>query len=156
MADTSLSSIVITLTVMSHIGRGEASSHGRLSRCGERPAANESVNYSLLSRIVGGTPARKEECPWIASLKKGGKHICGGAIISDKHIMTAAHCLLDKNIESSMRVFVGDYDFNIKEPTEKSFNVRAIHRHPDFNSRQPFNNDIAVVEVEGRITFGKY
>ncbi|XP_073417704.1 ovochymase-2-like [Dendrobates tinctorius] len=156
MADTSLSYAVIMLTVMSHIERGEASAYGRLSRCGERPAANESINYSLLSRIVGGTSAKKEECPWIASLKKDGKHFCGATIISENRLVTAAHCLLEKNIEFYMKVFVGDYDFNIKESTEQSFHVQAVHKHPDFNSKQPYNNDVAVVEVVGRITFGKY
>ncbi|XP_073515663.1 ovochymase-2-like [Phyllobates terribilis] len=153
MADTSLPYVVIMLTVMSLIERGETISHDRLSRCGERPAANESINYSLLSRIVGGTSAKKEECPWMASLKKDGKHFCGATIVSDTCVVTAAHCLMDKNIEFLMRVYVGDYDFNIKEPTEQSFHVQAIHKHPDFNSKQPYNNDIAVVQVAGRIKF---
>ncbi|XP_077142779.1 ovochymase-2 isoform X1 [Ranitomeya variabilis] len=155
MADTSLSYAVILLTVMSHTERGETSNYGRLSRCGQRPAASESINYSLLSRIVGGTAAKKEECPWIASLKKDGKHFCGATIISDNRVVTAAHCLMDKNIEFSMRVFVGDYDFDMKESTEQSFHVQAVHKHPDFNSKQPYNNDVAVVELVGRIIFGR-
>ncbi|CAJ0956057.1 unnamed protein product [Ranitomeya imitator] len=56
-------------------------------------------------------------------------------------------CIYPRNIEFTMRVFVGDYDFDMKESTEQSFHVRAVHKHPDFNSKQPYNNDVAVVEL---------
>lgn len=47
-------------------------------------------------RIVGGRPALNEECPYQALIRayKGEvSYICGGSIISDQHILTAAHCL---------------------------------------------------------------
>ncbi|XP_071972718.1 ovochymase-2-like [Engystomops pustulosus] len=152
MAETSLVSVLLLLTFMTHVGRGEL---GRASRCGERPAVNDGVNYSLLSRIVGGTSAKKGESPWIASLKRDGKHFCGGTIISEKHILTAAHCVMDKNVESYLKVFVGDHDFIVKEITEQSFPIKAIYKHPNFHPNKPYNYDIAIVELTGHIRFDK-
>lgn len=43
-------------------------------------------------RIVGGMDVRIEEAPYQASLMYFGYHICGGAIISESCIVTAAHC----------------------------------------------------------------
>jgi len=44
-------------------------------------------------KIVGGIEAAAGEIPWQVSLQfNSGLHFCGGAIISDKWIVTAAFC----------------------------------------------------------------
>ncbi|XP_075139713.1 ovochymase-2 [Leptodactylus fuscus] len=153
MAETSLSSVFIMLSVITHVSREENGGPGRVARCGEHMAADESANYNLLSRIVGGTSTNKGEHPWIASLKRDGRHFCGGTVISDRYIVTAAHCVLDKNILNNTRVSVGVHDFGVKEYSEKSFPIKAVYKHPNFSSNKPFNYDIAILELVGRIKF---
>lgn len=43
-------------------------------------------------RIVGGFPIDIKQVPWQASMQRNGKHACGASIISDKWLLTAAHC----------------------------------------------------------------
>ncbi|KAL0160266.1 hypothetical protein M9458_043994, partial [Cirrhinus mrigala] len=42
--------------------------------------------------IVNGTEVKPHSRPYMVSLQKGCKHVCGGFLISDRFVMTAAHC----------------------------------------------------------------
>lgn len=44
------------------------------------------------SKITGGFPTEIGETPWQASLQYVSVHSCGGTIISDRWVLSAAHC----------------------------------------------------------------
>ena len=45
------------------------------------------------TQIIGGVEAIPGEFPWIVSLRLGGQHICGGTLIANNWVLTAAHCV---------------------------------------------------------------
>jgi secreted trypsin-like serine protease len=50
--------------------------------------------YSLTPKLVnGGANATLKQFPWQVYLIADGFRVCGGSIISNKWILTAAHCV---------------------------------------------------------------
>ncbi|RMX57187.1 hypothetical protein pdam_00017947 [Pocillopora damicornis] len=45
------------------------------------------------SRVIGGQDAKPGAWPWQIALKRNGGFICGGSLISDSWVITAAHCV---------------------------------------------------------------
>lgn len=44
-------------------------------------------------RVVGGNPSQPEAWPWVISMYRNGVFHCGGVLINDLWIITAAHCV---------------------------------------------------------------
>ena len=59
---------------------------------------NEDVQQEVY--IINGQETKRNEFPWQVALVKAGFHnpFCGGSIISDRHILTAAHCTEELNL----------------------------------------------------------
>jgi secreted trypsin-like serine protease len=45
------------------------------------------------NRIVGGSDDVIENIPWQISLQFNNQHACGGSILNENTILTAAHCV---------------------------------------------------------------
>ncbi|KAJ6636985.1 Serine protease Hayan, partial [Pseudolycoriella hygida] len=141
------------------IGRSSysASSTGRSDglRKSER-ACNDFTEIASHYRIVSGDLAQRNDFPWMAAfyypedendIMKNLEFRCGGTIISDYYILTAAHCL--DGIEPSI-VRLGTHILNHSKKTD--LRVESCTKHPNFmfDTRK---NDIGLVKVRERITF---
>lgn len=65
-------------------------------------------------RIVGGVETGVNEYPMMAGLVDGNLRVlfCGGTIISNFYVVTAAHCVWDRQARS-LAVLVGDHDISV-------------------------------------------
>lgn len=98
-------------------------------------------------RVIGGKDATAGEWPWQAKLEtKDSGFICGGSLIAPAWVMTAAHCILDKD-PSKYSVTLGDLNREKPESTEQKFTVKRLVVHPEYNSPVPINNDIALLQL---------
>ncbi|XP_049336068.1 uncharacterized protein LOC111197381 [Astyanax mexicanus] len=81
-------------------------------------------------RIVGGSLAVEDQWGWQASLHWRGQHVCGGAIITPRWIITAAHCFIefDMMLESDWQVVID----TIVVTHGKRYNTLRIYPHPKY------------------------
>jgi trypsin len=113
-------------------------------------------------RILGGSDADISEFSYSVSIRdyeedvfQVNKHFCGGAIVSDRHVITAAHC---------MYAYIENFEFvkiyTIETPTSSSegpyYTIENIFLHPtfvlDMISIFMKNYDIAVIKVYMQIS----
>ncbi|KAM5145535.1 coagulation factor IX [Mantella aurantiaca] len=108
-------------------------------------------------RIVGGTDSLKGEFPWqVHFINKDGEGFCGGSVVNEKWIVTAAHCFIDIRI-GNFSVVVGEHNTAIKEGTEQYLEVVKIINHPTYDvGKNKYNNDIALVELEKPMVLNDY
>ncbi|KFZ49357.1 Coagulation factor X, partial [Podiceps cristatus] len=80
-----------------------------------------------------------------------GGSFCGGTILNEYFILSAAHCI---NLSKDLRVLVGMVDKEKEEPGRAMHRVEKIIAHPDFDIKT-YNNDIALLKLEEPITFSE-
>ncbi|KAL1489305.1 hypothetical protein ABEB36_014228 [Hypothenemus hampei] len=105
------------------------------------------------SRVVGGNVTKSHEFPWIAGLSHGGEFHCGAALISRRHLITAAHCVNGFNL-NDLLVTLGDHDRGSKNRFSEVQvrRVRSVIKHEHFDLAT-YNNDIALLEIDVPVVF---
>uniref|UniRef100_A0A8C0JUF4 Transmembrane protease serine 6 n=1 Tax=Canis lupus dingo TaxID=286419 RepID=A0A8C0JUF4_CANLU len=100
-------------------------------------------------RIVGGAVSSEGEWPWQASLQIRGRHICGGALIADRWVITAAHCFQDDSMASPAlwTVFLGKVWQSSRWPGEVSFKVSRLLLHP-YHEEDSHDYDVALLQLD--------
>ncbi|XP_013100067.2 chymotrypsin-2 [Stomoxys calcitrans] len=109
----------------------------------------ENLTTAIDSRIVGGQNAELGFAPYQVSIQTiFGTHICGGVIIDEQWILTAAHCVEDYPLDV-LKVVAGT--INWREPgSERNLKIAIPHCRHD----HPFyHNDIAVAYLDEPLIF---
>ncbi|XP_016937311.3 trypsin-1 [Drosophila suzukii] len=110
---------------------------------------NENDLIFLVS-VVGGMPTRPREFPFMAALGWRSNfdqriyYRCGGALISNNFVLTAAHCA-DLGGEPPSQVRLGGDNLTLAEGEDLP--IRRVIVHPEYNANTAYN-DIALLELE--------
>lgn len=118
-------------------------------------AKPEECGIGTNKRIVGGSDATLKAWPWmVALLNHKKKFYCGGALINNRYVLTAAHCTVgSRNNEITARL--GELDLSSKEGFKEDYRVVEIKRHGHY-SRMTLRNDIALLKLEKPVVFNEF
>ncbi|XP_038206756.1 CLIP domain-containing serine protease 14D-like [Zerene cesonia] len=116
--------------------------------------------FDFEDRIVGGDLTKIGEFPWMARIKsKQGsqdKYFCSGSLITDRHVLTAAHCL--KSDVLSVRL--GEWDESTELDCQDGIcsndtidvDIEAVILHPKFNKSNKVY-DIGIIKLAKPVNF---
>ncbi|XP_068632220.1 chymotrypsin-1-like [Battus philenor] len=112
---------------------------------------SESVEFTFTDptgRIVGGKPAEEGSVPYMVAMIIGETariFMCGGSLISQRHVLTAAHCVVSVynsgSLLSSLRIVVGT---NTWDSEGQLYEISHNFTHQEYNSKT-IQNDIGML-----------
>jgi secreted trypsin-like serine protease len=115
-------------------------------------SSNELVNR----RIVGGRIVQRNEFPFHVALRERGKSksFCGGSIIDNNWILTAAHCLKNESgmsvnpedIEAVIGVTELPSESNINEISDNVVSITRLVVHSQYHHKSKLN-DLALLKT---------
>uniref|UniRef100_A0A1Y1N4B7 Peptidase S1 domain-containing protein n=1 Tax=Photinus pyralis TaxID=7054 RepID=A0A1Y1N4B7_PHOPY len=127
------------------------------------------------NRIFGGTITDLHEFPWMALLiyqtEKGPGLACGGVLISQKYVLTAAHCVTgpsmrkvgkliavrlgEHNIETPVDCDDDEIDEDCALPHMDIF-IESATPHPNYTAESSSKyNDIALIKLNQAVNYTK-
>ena len=130
--------------------------------CGHAPFIDEIriVNGHDVATDRGKNNITLHGYPWMVRISKtkNGRHFCGGVLISRKHVITAAHCMVSCGNRRNIRckifracirkelrcvkkgirwAILGDYDRRTNNDGEVYMEIKKSTTHPDMNRPNP-------------------
>uniref|UniRef100_A0A1A9W2I9 Peptidase S1 domain-containing protein n=1 Tax=Glossina brevipalpis TaxID=37001 RepID=A0A1A9W2I9_9MUSC len=109
-----------------------------------RSVLGEAQNWDWQGRIVNGQPALIEDHPYQVSLQTAeNDHFCGGSILSEDIVLTAAHCL-DGRKPEDIKVRLGSTTY---ANGGILVDVKTFKSHEKFNFEETRVNDVAVIKL---------
>ncbi|XP_060110951.1 serine protease 53-like [Heteronotia binoei] len=93
--------------------------------------------------------------PWYVSLQYEGKHVCGGTLISEDWIVTAAQCFIGRQEPKAWVVLLGEKEVGLKREWQERRTLQNIELHGAyFNATEGY--DIAVAKLDRPVVFNEH
>lgn len=101
------------------------------------------------TRIRGGGDALAGQFPHQVSLEIGGQSICGGGIISERFIVSAAHCFITENTfqRTPMKAVAGTHNLRSHYTTRQEADVDVVYIPRDYLKKGRQTHPLADISV---------
>ncbi|CAO2614645.1 Klk14, partial [Lemmus lemmus] len=102
-------------------------------------------------KILGGYTCIPNSQPWQVALQAGSgrRLVCGGVLLSDQWVITAAHCA-----RPILHVALGKHNLRRWEATQQVVRVVRQVPHPQYQPRA-HNNDLMLLQLQKKVRLGR-
>nr|XP_010991428.2 kallikrein-8 isoform X3 [Camelus dromedarius]XP_031312989.1 kallikrein-8 isoform X3 [Camelus dromedarius] len=101
-------------------------------------------------KVLQGQECKANSQPWQTALFQGNRLLCGGVLVDDHWVLTAAHCKKEK-----YTVHLGEHSLKKKDGTEQEMAVAQSIPHPCYNSSSDDrSHDLMLIRLRGRASLG--
>uniref|UniRef100_A0A6B0VA45 Putative serine protease n=1 Tax=Ixodes ricinus TaxID=34613 RepID=A0A6B0VA45_IXORI len=114
--------------------------------CGRRKQQN-----IVSERIVNGTTAHPDHWPWMVALYTADdKFYCGGVLISNQYVLTAAHCYKDQNTTGFLSVRLGSTNRTncTVDCHQNAENIQNLERSDTADKHDELEDQVICMEVD--------
>ena len=119
----------------------------------DEPKDPNGIVFPNFPSIVGGNTAADGEFPFLVRLYitiDDATYLCGGSLLSDTWVITAAHCLVGATA-SGVSIRAGS---NQKSSGGEVISASQIFTHPDYDNYS-LDNDLALIELSAAVSAPK-
>ncbi|XP_069057773.1 serine protease 27-like [Pleurodeles waltl] len=99
-----------------------------------------------------GQEVQTGEWPWQVSILANGIHVCGGTLISEKWVVSAAQCFLYISL-STITVVLGTNELYYWSPSPDTSRVSRIITNPKYSGGDASMGDISLLELQTPMTY---
>uniref|UniRef100_UPI00398EC7EE trypsin-3-like isoform X2 n=1 Tax=Pristiophorus japonicus TaxID=55135 RepID=UPI00398EC7EE len=101
-------------------------------------------------KIVNGYECPPHSQPWQVYFTTDGHRWCGGSLIDEWWVLSAAHCEAD-----TLVAHIGEHNTYVDEGSEQHIVASKVIAHPAYNPRS-IDNDIMLVKLSAAAQFNGY
>ncbi|XP_060806714.1 serine proteinase stubble isoform X3 [Amyelois transitella] len=146
-----------TIVVPANGGNGQS----HYDRDVQQNECGKVVRQNPNALVINGAPTYEGEWPWQIALYQTQtidyKYICGGTLVSHRHVITAAHCVTLKNRnrvvnKGTLTVYLGKHNLRTSTTGVEIRAVEDIITHPQYNATS-FSRDLAVLVLRDPVQY---